>query len=119
LPREAVGAYLSHNIGYDFSTLPARFTLGELNAQIAAANASPVGFVHYLGHQIGMDTEITRDEFFEYGLKNATSYDRAVAGSAAQVADHLEEIFEATGSRGGFMYAHPQVMTRDLLNVVD
>ena len=26
LPPEAVGAYLSHNIGYDFSTLPDRFS---------------------------------------------------------------------------------------------
>jgi FMN-dependent oxidoreductase (nitrilotriacetate monooxygenase family) len=120
VPRgEAVGAYLSHNAGYDFSTLPGRFTLSELNAQIAATNASPVGFVHQLANEIGAETEITRAEFFEHGLKSATAYDRTVAGTAAQVADHLEEVFEATGSRGGFMFAHPQATPRDLLSVVD
>ncbi len=31
----------------------------------------------------------------------------------------MEAEFEATGSRGGFMIAHPQSSPRDLLNVVD
>ena len=44
VPREAVGAWLSHNTGFDMSTLPPRFTLRELNERIVAANASPVGF---------------------------------------------------------------------------
>lgn len=120
VPRgEAVGAYLAHNSGYDFSKLPARFTLKELNDQITATNASPVGFVHQLANEIGTDTEITREEFFEHGLKSATAYDRTVAGTAAQVADYMEEVFEATGSRGGFMFAHPVATPRDLLNVID
>jgi FMN-dependent oxidoreductase (nitrilotriacetate monooxygenase family) len=120
MPRgEAVGVYLSHNAGYDFSTLPARFTLKELNDQIIAANASPDGFVHQLANAIGHNTEITRDEFFEHGLKSATAYDRTIAGTAAQIADYMEEIFEATGSRGGFMFAHPVATPRDLLNVID
>jgi FMN-dependent oxidoreductase (nitrilotriacetate monooxygenase family) len=119
IPREAVGAYLSHNVGYDFATLPARFTLGDLNRQIAETQASPVGFVHQLAVQLGAETEITREEFFEYGVKNATSYDRTVCGTAAEVADRLEETFVAQGERGGFMFAHPQVAPRDLLGVVD
>jgi FMN-dependent oxidoreductase (nitrilotriacetate monooxygenase family) len=120
VPRgEAVGAYLAHNAGYDFSKLPGRFTLKQLNDQIAATGASPVGFVHQLANDIGADTEITREEFFEHGLKSATAYDRTVAGTAAQVADYMEEVFEATGSRGGFMFAHPVATPRDLLSVVD
>jgi alkanesulfonate monooxygenase SsuD/methylene tetrahydromethanopterin reductase-like flavin-dependent oxidoreductase (luciferase family) len=120
MPRgEAVGAYLAHNAGYDFSTLPARFTLKELNDQITAINASPVGFVHQLANEIGADTEITRDEFFEHGLKSTTAYDRTIAGTSAQVADYMEEAFEATGSRGGFMFAHPVATPRDILSVVD
>ncbi len=120
VPRgEAVGAYLSHNAGYDFSKLPARFTLNDLNAEIAASNASPVGFVHQLANEIGGNTEITREELLEHGLRSATSYNRTVAGTPAQVADHLEEIFEATGSRGGFMFSHPVSTPRDLLSVVD
>jgi long-chain alkane monooxygenase len=42
------------------------------------------------------------------------------AGTAAQIADYLEEMFEATGSRGGFMLGHSQYGPRDLLyNIVD
>ena len=62
---------------------------------------------------------MTREEFFEHGLKAATGYNHTIAGSADEVADFLEDEFEATGSRGGFMIAHPQASPRDLLNVVD
>ena len=31
IPFEAVGAYLSYNVGYDFSSLPERFSLRELH----------------------------------------------------------------------------------------
>jgi FMN-dependent oxidoreductase (nitrilotriacetate monooxygenase family) len=119
IPFEAAGAFISHQSGYDFSRLPARFKLKELNAEIAATNASPVGFVHQLGMHLGEDAELTREEFFEHGMKAATGYNHTLAGSASDVADFLEEEFEATGSRGGFMVAHPQASPRDLLNVVD
>ncbi len=119
IPHEAVGAYLSHNIGYDLSTLPERFTLGELNGEIAATQASPVGFIHELAHEVGKDTQITRKEFFEHGLRHATSHDTTIAGTAADVADHLEEVFEATGAKGGFMIGHPISMPGDLVDIVD
>ena len=63
--------------------------------------------------------EISREEFFEYGLRTATNYDRTFADTADKLADMLEEEFEAGGSRGGFMMVHPQAVPRDLLNVVD
>ncbi len=119
VPPEAVGAYLSYNAGYDFSTLPARFTLRDLQAQIVAAQASPVGFVHDLAQRLGADAEITREEFFDHGLRAATSWDTTVAGSSAQLADRLEEAFEATGSRGGFMLGHVASLRLDLLGIVD
>ena len=119
IPPEAAGVWISHNAGYDFSKLPARFTPRELNAQVAATQASPVGFVHEVGVAVGEDTELTREEFFEHGMKAATGYDIAIAGTAKQVADLLEQEFEASGSRGGFMIAHPQQTPRDLLSVVD
>ena len=119
VPAEAVGAYLSYNAAYDFSTLPARFTLRELHAEIVAANASPVGFVHELSLRLGADAEITRDEFFHHGLRNATAWDTTVAGTPAQLADRLEEVFEATGSRGGFMLGHIVSLPGDLLAIVD
>ena len=119
IPPEGAGAFLSHQSGWDFSTLPDRFSPAELNQQIIATEASPVGFVARLGEELGQDAQITREEFFHYGLRFATGYDRAVAGTAAKVADYLEEDFEATGCRGGFMIAHPYSTPRDLMNIVD
>ena len=119
IPAEAVGAYLSYNAGYDFSTLPARFTLRDLHAQVVAANASPAGFVRDLMEQLGADTEITRDEFLDHGVRNATGWDTTIAGTAAQMADRLEEVFEATGSRGGFMLGHIVSLPDDLQAIVD
>jgi len=119
IPLEGAGVYLSHNAGYDFSTLPERFTLGELHSLIVAGNASPVGFVRELAHRMGNDAEITRDEFFAHGMRYATSYDTTIAGTAEEVADRLEEIFVATGERGGFMLGHPVSMPGDLVGIVD
>jgi FMN-dependent oxidoreductase (nitrilotriacetate monooxygenase family) len=119
IPPEAVGVYLSYNAGYDFSTLPERFSLAELQAEIVAANASPVGFVHFLSQKLGAETSITRAEFFDHGLREATSYDTTIAGSTAQMADLLEEKFEATGSRGGFMLGHIVTLPADLEAAVD
>ncbi len=118
IPAEAVGAYLSYNAGYDFSTLPACFTLGDLHAEIVAANASPVGFVRDLSLRLGPQTEITREEFLHHGLRNATAWDTTIAGTAAQMADRLEEVFEATGSRGGFMLGHIVSLPDDLEAIV-
>lgn len=73
IPEEGVGVYLSHNAGYDFSTLPERFTLGELHREIIASQASPGGFVRELVTQLGAETEITRKEFLDYGRGFATS----------------------------------------------
>jgi FMN-dependent oxidoreductase (nitrilotriacetate monooxygenase family) len=118
LPREAVGASLSANSGYDFSTLPEKFLLGEIHEQIVARNASPMGFVGGLVAEHGADYEMSKDEFFEIGWKQVSGFDHTIAGSYGQVADELEEIFEASGERGGFMIAHPQVTPRDLVDVV-
>jgi alkanesulfonate monooxygenase SsuD/methylene tetrahydromethanopterin reductase-like flavin-dependent oxidoreductase (luciferase family) len=119
IPEEGVGAYLSHNIGYDLSKLPARFTLRELNETIAATGASPVGFVYELAHVVGDQTEITSEEFFEHGMRAATCYDTTIFGTPTQVADKLEEVFEETGSRGGFMFGHPMITPGDLIGIVD
>lgn len=78
-----------------------------------------MGFVRELAHQLGSEAEITREEFFDHGLRFATSYERTLAGTAVQVADQLETAFEATGSRGGFMLGHVVSMPYDLANIVD
>ncbi len=119
VPAEAVGVYLSYNSGYDFSTLPAQFSLAELQAEIVASHASPVGFVHHLAERLGADTVITRDAFFEEGVREAMSYDTTIAGTPQQLADLLETRFEATGSRGGFMFGHIVTLPSDLVAIVD
>ena len=120
VPQEAVGVWLSHNTGFDMSTLPPRFSLRELNERIVAANASPLGFVGLLVREHGEATELTREEFFAHGLRAATGYTATRPGTAAELADYLEESFEASGSRGGFMIGHSQAGPRErLLNIVD
>ena len=120
VPPEAVCVWLSHNTGFDMATLPPRFSLRELNERIVAANASPVGFVGILMARHGEHTEISREEFLREGLYAATGYGSTRAGTAAQMADYLEEMFEGTGSRGGFMLGHSQADSREhLLNIVD
>jgi FMN-dependent oxidoreductase (nitrilotriacetate monooxygenase family) len=119
IPAEGVGVYLSHNSGYDFSTLPARFKIGDLHKEIIASQASPGGYLRELVAKYGAETEITREEFFDYGRFFATSYTRTIAGTAAQVADRLEEAFEATGERGGFMLGHVVSMPGDLAAIAD
>jgi FMN-dependent oxidoreductase (nitrilotriacetate monooxygenase family) len=115
VPMEAVGVWLSHNSGFDMSTLPPRFSLRELNQRIVAANASPVGFVGLLAKQYGEETEFSREEFFQYGLQAATGYATTIPGTPMRIADHLEETFEATGSRGGFMLGQSQAGHRGVL----
>jgi FMN-dependent oxidoreductase (nitrilotriacetate monooxygenase family) len=120
VPPEAVAVWLSHNTGFDMATLPPRFSLKELNERIVAANASPVGFVGILLARHGEHTEITREEFLQEGLYAATTYSATKAGTAVQMADYLEEMFEGTGSRGGFMLSQSQAESRlHLLNIVD
>lgn len=104
---EAVGVMLSHNAGYDFSTLPASFRLGDLHDEIVRANASPAGFVGGLVAVLGPDGEMSRGEFFERAFLAASGMDHTVVGDAAGVADHLEENFAATGARGGYMLSSP------------
>jgi hypothetical protein len=89
---EAVGVWLSHNTGFDMSTLPPRFSVLELNERIVAANASPVGFVGLLIEQYGQDGEITREEFMRDGLHSATGYGITRAGTAPQWLDYFGHV---------------------------
>ncbi len=118
VPREAVGAFMSHQVGYDLSRLPERFTIAEINDAIVRSQASPTTLTNMTA-ELDPHEEITRTDFLDFIGRRAASYDHAIAGSAAQVADYLEEVFVATGERGGFMIAHPPAVPRDLLNVVD
>ncbi|GGC86929.1 methylene-tetrahydromethanopterin reductase [Chelatococcus reniformis] len=118
VPPEAVGAFLSHQIGYDLSKLPAQFTILGINEEITAGQASPVAFLNMTRH-LDPQATMSREEFYDVLLRRTASYEETLAGSPAQIADYLEEVFEATGERGGFMIAHPPVTPRDLASVVD
>lgn len=118
VPVEAVGAFMSHQCGYDLSKLPDSFTIEEINEQIVRANASPVGFLNMTNH-FDPKEKVTKKDFYELIRHHTAGYDHAIVGSAAKIADYLEETFVATGERGGFMIAHPPAVPRDLLNVID
>ncbi|MFE2432034.1 NtaA/DmoA family FMN-dependent monooxygenase [Streptomyces sp. NPDC059373] len=108
--EEAVATYLSHNAGYDLSTLPQSFRLAELRDAIVAANASPAGLVGSLVEEFGEDHTMSRGEFFAHGRGRATGLDHSIVGDPATVADALEENFAETGSRGGYMFSCPLAM---------
>ena len=52
-------------------------------------------------------------------LDTPAGVDRIDIETAGQMADHLEMVFEATGSRGGFMLGHTVSMPGDLVAIVD
>ena len=118
VPIEAVGAFMSHQCGYDLSKLPDTFTIEEINAQIVKSNASPVGFLNMTNHFDPKET-VTKKDFYELIRQHTAGYDHAIVGSPETIADYLEEVFVATGERGGFMIAHPPAVPRDLLMVID
>lgn len=118
VPLDAVGTFMSHHCGYDLSLLPDRFTINEINEQIVASNASPVGFLR-MTHGLDPAATMSRADFYQEMKRHTAGYDHTMAGSATEIADRLEEMFVATGERGGFMIAHPPSTPRDLLNVVD
>jgi FMN-dependent oxidoreductase (nitrilotriacetate monooxygenase family) len=117
--EDAVGAYISHNAGFDFSRLPERIVLGELAEQVRAAQATPGGFVGSLIDEHGPDHEIGRAEFFEHGWRSATGLDHTAIGTPAQIADHLEENFAETGSRGGYMFTTPLATPSGLADIAE
>ncbi len=90
----------------------------EINAEITASNASPVGFLN-ITRALDPKKEMSRSEFYDQMMHHTSSHDQVVYGTPDKVADYLEEIFVATGEKGGFMIAHPPATPRDLLNVVD
>jgi FMN-dependent oxidoreductase (nitrilotriacetate monooxygenase family) len=112
--EEAVGTFLSHNAGYDFSALPASFRLSELRDEIIAAQASPAGLIGALIDEFGAEHTMTRTDFFERGWAAASGLDHSIVGDPASVADALEENFAATGCRGGYMFASPLGMPSGL-----
>ena len=111
---EAVGTFLSHNAGYDFSTLPKSFRLGELRDEIIAAQASPAGLVGNLVTELGAEHTMTRAEFFEHGWQSATGLDHSIVADFSAVADALEENFAGSGGRGGYMLSSPLGMPAGL-----
>ncbi|QMV06844.1 NtaA/DmoA family FMN-dependent monooxygenase [Streptomyces lincolnensis] len=115
--EEAVATYLSHNAGYDLSTLPHSFRLAELRDELVAANASPAGLVASLIAEFGEDHTMSRAEFFTHGRGRATGLDHSVVGDPATVADALQENFAATGSRGGYMISSPLAMPSGLTEI--
>ncbi|WP_213816158.1 NtaA/DmoA family FMN-dependent monooxygenase [Glaciihabitans sp. dw_435] len=116
---EAVGAYLSYNSGYDFSTVGDTIILGELNAEIIAAQASPSGFVGSLVADLGPDYAMSRTEFFSRGWEHAVGYASTLSGTPAQLADQLEENFAATGSNGGYMIGNPLSMPASYVDIIE
>lgn len=66
-----------------------------------------------------MQTRSIRGAAKNLNVAVATGYDRAVCGTPETLADFMEEEFEATGCRGGFMISHPYSTPRDMMDIID
>ncbi|MGE0150670.1 MAG: NtaA/DmoA family FMN-dependent monooxygenase [Parvibaculaceae bacterium] len=119
IPDRAAGPLLSHNMGIDLSKLPDRFSPAEFQEKIVAAQASPSNVMSKIAERIGPNATITREEFFQHGLRYITGYERTVAGTVPEMADYLEAEFEAMGECGGFMLGSAFSLPRDFMDVVE
>ena len=120
IPREAAGAFISHNAGYDFSKLPARFTLSELNKEIARRTRRRSASSTSWHCSSAKTPRSTREEFFEHGMKIATGYDHTRRRHrASKVADHSRRGVRGDRQPRRLHDRAPAVKPRDLLNVVD
>jgi alkanesulfonate monooxygenase SsuD/methylene tetrahydromethanopterin reductase-like flavin-dependent oxidoreductase (luciferase family) len=106
-------------MGYDLSKLPERFSPVEMNEQIIASQASQAGLMATIAAEVGPGVTITRDEFYERGVRKATGYERTIAGTPAELADFMEGEMEVMGPHSGFMLASPYSSPRDVMDVVD
>jgi hypothetical protein len=84
----------------------------------------PIGeranFIEILGNQQRRSYRNSPRRISPPRRRAATGYNTTVASSAAKVADHLEEMFEANGSRGGFMIPISQARHRTpVINIID
>lgn len=116
---EAVGAYVSHNSGFDFSSLPPTIVLGELQELIVASGASPAGFVGMLVAELGAEHSVSKAEFFDHAWRSASGLDHTLCGTPAEIADAIEENFAATGSRGGYMFTTPLAMPSGFSDIAE
>ena len=115
IPPQAVGPYLSHNAGYDFSTLAGKL----LTRGAERENNRQERFARRLRVQARADGWRARARLRAKISSNSDCGPRPITiapmrARAAQLADMLEEEFEAGGSRGGFMIIHPQAVPREL-----
>jgi len=116
---EMIAVALSNGAGFDLSTLPQQFPLGEVAERIAKATGSKSGHFNRLIAERGEDCVMTKDELFEEGRARVSGYAGVMAATPTAIADALEEEFEATGSNGGFMLTSHGAMPRALADIVD
>jgi len=114
---EAVAVQMSNAASFDLDTLPPKFSLGLIAERIEKASGSKSGIFHRLIAERGEDARLTRDELFELGRRIVSDYEHVLAGTPARIADHLEEIHEATGRNGGFMLSTPGAMPQGLADI--
>ena len=101
LPMEAGGIYMSHKSGFDFSTLPPRFTIAEAVERIEAQQGSTAYLSSFIA--LGPDTELSRDDFCELGRQAMLGGRPSLVGTPEDIADQLEELHDEVGDGVGYM----------------
>jgi FMN-dependent oxidoreductase (nitrilotriacetate monooxygenase family) len=97
IPAQAGLIEMSHMYGIDFAAIPHNLRLSEVADRIKNEN------VHWGSFQEFLDTSDPDMTIADLGRKNAIGKSLAIRGNAAQIADQLEELHEATGKNGGFI----------------
>jgi alkanesulfonate monooxygenase SsuD/methylene tetrahydromethanopterin reductase-like flavin-dependent oxidoreductase (luciferase family) len=101
LPMEAGGIYMSHKSGFDFSTLPPRFTIAEAVERIEAKQGSTAYLSSFIA--LGPETKLSLEDFCELGRQAMLGGRPTLVGTPGDIADQLEQLHEDAGPGIGFM----------------
>ena len=118
LPLEVGGIFLSHKSGFDFASLPPRFTVGEAVERIQSANGS-IAYLSWLIATKGPEAEISRETLLDLGRTWQVGGHPRLVGGPETIASELERLHAEAGPGVGFMVGVRNFMPRTLLNFVE
>ena len=118
LPAEVGGIFLSHKSGFDFDSLPERFTLREAVERIEAQQGS-TAYLTWLIATLGLETEVSKDDLLAIGRSSQAGGQPRLVGGPETIADEMERLHEEAGPGVGFMVGMRNFMPRCVSDFVE
>ena len=118
LPLEVGGIFLSHKSGFDFDSLPERFTLREAVERIEAAQGS-TAYLTWLIATLGLETEVSKEDLLAIGRSSQVGGQPRLVGGPETIADEMERLHEEAGPGVGFMVGFRSLMPRGVIDFVE